>query len=335
MKTSPQEIQVLAAINKLGAVPVQKLAECAGLKAHTVRYVLQAMIERQAIEPVSAINMQAVGLKPYMLYFSIKAATPADEERAARTAAAHQNVSWVAELSGDYQFGMQVLAPSAPVALKIIGDIRAQMGVTWFRKAFIEGLEMYIWPLKYFAKDDLPANTLCYRPVTQLYEMDGLDHQILRAKAEDPYAADAAVARSCGAPANTVTYRIKKMEESGVITGHCYTPRWDKLLLVQYKIVVNLRALDAALHAALMTFARRAEHCIFALACVGAWDFEFNIFTSSADEGRAFTGQLWREFGDALDTVNIISYPRTIKRMEYPFKDESALMLDQRVSCAT
>ena len=149
MKTSPQEVQVLAAINKLGAAPVQKLAEHAGLKAHAVRYALQAMIDRKAIEPVSAINMQAIGLKPYMLYFSIKAATHAEEERAAQVAAAHQNVSWVAELSGEYQFGMQVLAPSAPAALKIIGDIRAQMGVTWFRKAFVEGLEMYIWPLKY------------------------------------------------------------------------------------------------------------------------------------------------------------------------------------------
>ena len=52
MKTSPQEVQVLAAINKLGAAPVQKLAEHAGLKAHAVRYALQAMIDRKAIEPM-------------------------------------------------------------------------------------------------------------------------------------------------------------------------------------------------------------------------------------------------------------------------------------------
>jgi predicted transcriptional regulator len=58
MKTTPQEVQVLAAINKLGAAPVPKLAECAGLKPHSVRYVLQSMVDRKAIEPVSAINMQ-------------------------------------------------------------------------------------------------------------------------------------------------------------------------------------------------------------------------------------------------------------------------------------
>jgi DNA-binding Lrp family transcriptional regulator len=334
MKTTPQEVQVLAALNKLGAAPVQQLAECAGLKPHSVRYVLQSMVDRKAIEPVSAINMHAIGLKSYMLYFSIKAATPAEEERAAQAAAAHQNVSWVAELSGDYQFGMQVLAPSVPDALKIIGEIRNSMAVTWFRKAFIEGLELYVWPLKYFAKGELPANILCYRSVPTLYEMDGLDHQILRAKAEDPYSGDAGIARACGAAVNTVTYRIKKMEDAGVITGHCYTPLWGKLQLIQYKIVVNLRAIDAAVHASLLDFARRSEYCIFALACVGAWDFEFNIFTSRADEERAFTGQLWREFGDYLDAVNIISYPRTIKRVEYPFKDESALFLGSRPSAS-
>jgi DNA-binding Lrp family transcriptional regulator len=327
MKISSQELQVLAAINTLGAAPIQKLAECTRLKPHTVRYALQALIDREAIEPVSAINVQALGLRSYVVYFSIKAASTAAEERAAQVAAAHQNVSWVAELSGDYQFGLEVLAPSVPVALKIIGEIRDQMGVTWFRKAFVEGLELYVWPLKYFAKGELAANTICYRPTDNIHVMDRFDHQILRTKAEEPNASDAVIARRCGAPTNTVTYRIKRMEDAGVITGYCYTPRWDKLKLVQYKIVVTLKVIDSVAHAALLAFARRADHCIFALACVGAWDFEFNIFTSSADEGRAFTALLWREFGESLDSVNIISYPRTIKRVEYPFEDESALFL--------
>lgn len=142
MKLSPHEIKVLSAINKLGAAPVQKLADESGIKPHTVRYALDGMIERKALTPFCALNIAAIGLKAYLVYFSFKSASHAEEEHAIKVAAAHQQVTWIAELSGDYQYGMEVLASSSVEAVKVIGEIRRSMGVPWFRKALIETLSL-------------------------------------------------------------------------------------------------------------------------------------------------------------------------------------------------
>ena len=284
------------------------------------------MIERGALAPFCAINVSAIGLTPYLVYFSFKAASHSDEQRAIQVAMGHQHVTWIAELSGDYQYGMEVLARSSSHAVKIFGEIRRSMGVPWFRKAFVETLSLHIWPLKYFAKEESDKNVFSAAPTERRHEVDSLDHKILREKGVSPLASDQQIARSCAAPAATVGYRLKKLEAAGVITGYGYTPIWDTLQLAQFKIVVSLKAVDDDMHEQLFALAQRTENCILALRGVGAWDFEFNIFASHADEARDFTTRLWRQFGDLLDDVRSISYPRTIKRVSYPFSDELSVV---------
>jgi DNA-binding Lrp family transcriptional regulator len=326
MKLSSHEVKVLAALNKLGRVPLQQLAKEAGLKSHSVRYALDRMLERKALVPCCAVNLYGIGLNNYIVYFSFKAASHADEERAVQIAAAHQQVTWVAELSGDYQYGMEVLASSTSEAVRVIGEVSRAMGVPWFRKAFIETLSLDIWPLKYFAKQEPERNVISQYPVERRHEIDSVDHKILRLKVEQPLASDEQIARVCGVPSTTVGYRLKKLESAGVITGYCFTPIWDALQISQFKIVVSLKGVDEQQHERLFAFARRAENCILALRCVGAWDFEFNIFVVNADEARQFTTLLWRQFGEVLDDVRSIAYPRTIKRVSYPFTDEQAVL---------
>jgi len=325
MKLSSPEIKVLSAINKLGAVSIQTLADESGLKSHTVRYALGGMIERKALAPFCGINIFGIGLTPYLVYFSFKAASHADEERAIQVAADHQHVTWVAELSGDYQYGMEILARSSAEAVNVIGEIRRSMGVPWFRKAFVETLSLDIWPLKYFARTEADKNVFSAIPTHQRHEVDSLDHKILSEKGVHPLASEQHIARSCGVPAATVGYRLKKLISAGVITGYGYTPIWDLLQLSQFKIVVSLKAVDDEMHEQLFTLARRTQNCILALRCIGAWDFEFNIFAAHADEARDFTTMLWRQFGELLDDVRSIFYPRTIKRVSYPFRDEKAV----------
>lgn len=326
MKLSAQEIKVLTAINKLGAAPIQKLADQSGLKSHTVRYALDGMIERKALAPFCGFNISAIGLTSYLVYFSFKSASPADEAQAISVAAANERVTWIAELSGDYQYGIEFLASSSSDAVKVVGEIRRRMNVPWFRKAFIETLSLHIWPLKYFAKEEPEGNVFYAERSHSRYVIDSLDHKILREKGLQPLASEQQIARSCGVPAATVGYRLKKLEASGVITGYGYTPIWDTLQLSQFKIVVSLKALDDELHSQLFALARQTTNCILALRCVGAWDFEFNIFTGNADEARDFTTLLWRQFGDVLEDVRSISYPRTVKRVSYPFKDERTVL---------
>ena len=314
-----QELQVLSAIHRLGYVSAQELAKDSGLKPHAVRQSLHNLFERRAIEPFCSINVIALGLQPYMTYFSFSSATPEEEELALRVALDHPNVNWLARIGHHYDFGISVLAESVDEALRIYGELRQGMGLEWAGKSFIQASSMFLWPLKCFGFEGDPGVTIVLRQLEGRYAMDDLDHRILAFKAANPLSPDASVARFLSIPEATASYRLKRLHNAGVINGYGVSPVWESLGLLQHKVAISFKTLDLELHEALVGFAHRTMTCVGAIPCLGAWDFEFNIFTSQGDNGRSFMAMIEAEFGGVIEHVRVLPYSRALKLNPYPF----------------
>lgn len=316
-----QELQVLSSIHRLGYVSAQELSRDCGLKTHAVRQALHNLFERRAIEPYCAINVIKLGLQPYMSYFSFASASPEDEERALQVALAHPNVNWLARIGQHYDFGISVLAESVDEALSIYGELRHDMGLAWAGKSFIQASRVFLWPLKCFGFDGEPGVTVVLRELDGRYSMDHLDHRILAFKASNPLSPDASLARALSIPEATASYRLKRLQNAGVITGYGVSPVWENLGLLQHKVVLSFKTLDLELHEALVGFAHTTMTCVGAIPCLGAWDFEFNIFAPQGDNGRGFMELLEAQFGEVLEDVRVLPYPRALKLHPYPFSE--------------
>jgi DNA-binding Lrp family transcriptional regulator len=318
---SEKEVAILAAIDAVGVTSVAALADATSLKTQSVRYGLQSLLERHLISPFCSIDSAAVGFRSYIVYFSLSPGGTSSVDKALSALASHQNVSWLGELSGTYQYGCTVCARDTPHVMSLLERITAGMGVKWQRKSITERTHLTFWPLKLFSASTEASLAISYptRPIQ--HEIDQLDHAILKLKSEDPTLPTSEIARTSGNPLSTVAHRIEQLFKRGILLGSWYAPNWNNLGIGHSEVSLVLREVAPSLIEELARFGRRTRSCHYVVGGLGSWDFQLNILSSPPTELQRFTRELWEIFGDRIETVNVSAYSRLLKYSTYPFQD--------------
>lgn len=316
-----QERAILAGLDSVGIASIATLADAASLKAYTVRYGLQNILERGLIGPFCSIDPAAIGFTSFMVYFSLHPAPAAKIQKALNVLISHQNVSWVGELSGPFQYGFTVCARDTYHAMRLIDAITEKMSIPWQAKSFTHRTHLIFWPLKLFSEGTGPSFTVTY-PLTPIRtEIDQLDHIILQAKGGDPTISHSELARRAGAAQSTITYRIEQLISKGVILGSWYGPNWNQLGIGHSEVSLVLKEVSPRLLEELVSFGRQDRSCHFVVGGVGSLDFQFSVLSSHPSEIQRFTSELWERYGHKIDSINISAYTRLLKYCTYPFVD--------------
>ena len=319
MKLSSQERVILNALDGVGVAPVSDVAGASSLSEHSVRYGLSGLIEQQLVRPFCSIDPGALGFRAYSIYFSLKPGSVADCSRGVERIVAHPYVSWLGEISGPFQYGCTVYARNLTQAIAIIGEVSEAFAVPWHRKVFYERTQIVFWPLKFFGSPNVPSISIDCPSSDRTHKIDELDHRILLRKSEDALVSNATLARECGEAVSTVSYRVAQLKERRIINGAWFVPNWEKLGLIHSQFSLLLTRVDPKLQKALIDFGRASPVCCIALACAGSWDFELNALTEDQAGVQTFQTELWREFGNYIESTTILSYTRAIKFTNYPF----------------
>jgi len=312
---------ILAGMDTVGVSSISALAEAANLKAHSVRHRLQNLLERKLLTPFCSIDPAAIGFNSYIVYFSLAPAPAAKIGRALKTLVAHQNISWVGELSGAFQYGCTVCARDATHAMSLLGQIIASMEVEWQRKHITQRTHLIFWPLKFFSVDTENSVSIAYPTSTTRHAIDQLDHLILRSKGENPTLSHSEIGRSLGIAPTTIAYRIEQLIAKKIILGSWYAPNWDNLGMGHSEVSLVLKEVSPRAIDDLIVFGRRTRSCLYIVGGIGSWDFQFNILSSHPAEPQQFISRLWEEHGNKIETISISGYPGLLKYRTYPFVD--------------
>lgn len=323
MKLTTHERTLLTTLDAVGVASIADVAEASNLREHSVRFGLAGLLRKQLIRPFCSVDPGALGFRAYSVYFSLKPGSLDDFSRGIKRIIAHPYVSWLGELSGPFQYGCTVYARNLTQAIAIIGEVSDALGVPWHRKAFYERTRVVFWPLKYFGSSDVPSVAIDCPASTCSQKIDELDHRILSLKSQDALISNANLARHCGQPASTISYRVVQLESRGIINSAWFVPNWEKLGLIHSQLSLSLTKVDPKLQNALVEFGRRSSVCCIALACAGSWDFELNVLTPDQAGLQTFQTELWREFGNYIESTINLSYTRVIKFSAYPFSQVS------------
>jgi DNA-binding Lrp family transcriptional regulator len=316
-----QDRAVLAGLDSVGVSSISALAEASNLKAHAVRYRLQNLLEQDLLSPFCSIDPAAIGFSSYIVYFSLSSASPADTAEALNTLVSHQNVSWVGELSGSFQYGCTICARDATHAMSLLGQIIVAMGIEWQRKHITQRTHLVFWPLKFFSADTESSVSIAYPTKPARHEIDELDHLILRHKGENATLSHSEIGRSAGIAPSTIAYRIEQLIEKKIILGSWYAPNWGNLGMGHSEVSLIFREISPSLFDELILFGRRTRSCMYVVGGLGSWDFQFNILSSHPAEPQRFISELWEKFGNKIEDLSISGYTGLLKYRTYPFHE--------------
>ena len=123
-----RDLEILAALEEDARIPWRQLARRLGVSETTVYLRIKKLTEQGVLKGFSAkINPQALGLR-YLAFLMLKVKAPAFN-KVRNTLIGKNFIARIYEITGQYNFLVEVAAPSQEDVLKIIDEIAEIGGV--------------------------------------------------------------------------------------------------------------------------------------------------------------------------------------------------------------
>ncbi len=137
-----------------------------------------------------------------------------------------------------------------------------------------------------------------------MYQLDAKDKKILAILSVDARATYAEIGKKTRLHKDTVAYRIKKLEEEGIITGYTAFFDFSRLNTRVYKLYVKFRGLKEGERQRLLLFLKREKHVGWIAEGNGSWDTIIGFHTSSVKEFYDFKLSFEQEFHKKIQSIN-------------------------------
>lgn len=325
MKLSRQESAILAVLAEHGSIPITDVAKLARLQVHSVRYALNRLIERQVIQPYTYINSQALGYLSYSFYFSISSRDAKSRQRFIDTLVNRQDIAWVAQLSGDYQFACTGLYRNSWEVEELISTVMQVEGITITNKVFRTEFLLTYFPFKFYLPPGRKSTVVKWGNHKTITQIDNTDALVLSALSKQRNLTHAELARRIGMPVSTFHDRIQKLVEKGVIDSFTYFLNIDKTNLHCYKIIISLKKYSLDFKESLLNFCHIHPNVDLLVHCASEWDFEINFHVDNAQQINLYVQQLEQNFGEYIGSIRALQILEHIKVINYPFDVDTAV----------
>ena len=232
------------------------------------------------------------------------------------------NVTWLAELGGEFQFTATLLTRSMGAIQSILADLPSYPGLSLVRKSLCTHLRRSMHPRLYLN----PSNIISISPLTtaacdeaEIYVADETDEKIIYHLGNTFYSSVRECSRATGIPYSTAERRIKNLRAEGVITGYYSAIRVESFGMSRYLIFVSMREfVNAATQRRVREFVQKHPLINLLIECIGEWDFEFGFEAPSDRIAREVVNDVFNEFGSMIASLKSAPVLGVLKAMTIP-----------------
>lgn len=296
---------------------LSRIAKLCGTGESAVRYHMKRLQDAGLIREAPFINVYPLGYRYVNLYFSLSTANSAAVDAFLKALVASTHVTWLAELGGDFHFGISLLVKEVEEIRDILDSFSKKFPDIFFEKSFVFHTALQVFPAKYLTSRKLSWNPLGYGPTGGKFEADKLDKSIITTMAARGLTSGRAIARELGEPHATIENRLRRLEKEGVIAGYWNLFDCSKLGYQTLKLLIYAKGHQHSLSAQLLAFAREEPHISYYIECLGSWDFELGLDVEEQIEVAAVSRKILDAFGNAINTIKVVPMFRVLKWRQF------------------
>lgn len=324
MRLSPRDRSVLLHAQMQAEQPVSALRRSCPFQEHSIRYALQQARRNELIQPRCFIDLCRLGYSQFEVFFSLSATSRETGGQFIDALLHSQQVSFLGELGGDYQYGVNICAKNLREVSDFFDSLSEQYGEIFLEKAMAARMALFFFGNKYLADQKREVEQLHYRVRGDRVEIDQVDQSILYALANSSFPSRRQLAKQLSMPLSTLEYRIKRLEERKVIVGYYYHVDPSMLGMQSYMLLVCVKGINRRLKESFFEFCKSHPNIVILIHCLGNWDFEVVIDVANSHDIIAVTQQLREELGIALHFIKVLPFFNYLKVAEYPFLPEQS-----------
>ena len=286
---------------------VPELARGLGLAAHTIRFGIRTLEERNIARKLWVIDLFRLGWSRYNILFSIGLQTKSLKQKLLRTLCASKQCLYLTENGGDFDYELSIVGRDTSDALEYLHNISRTFGPVFMNKSVTSRSRIALFPRKYLATGKPLKPEIDMTQTSEHVEVDSHDEAILRLMANDGTLSNRDIAQKLGMASTFVDYRIRRLRENKVLLGAVFAVNNVNYGAQSYILALYSKGFDCKLSEAIYHFARAHPHCTHFIECFGAWDYELGIEVLNYEQLTSFREELGEKFADSINSMKVLA----------------------------
>ena len=315
------EERVLEVLHFNPLINVSAVSRKTGLPDYTVRRVVRRLRDRKLIAFRAMVNVYALGFTQYAVFASLASAGEKVHTQFREKLIRSEEVSFVCEMGGEYQYAITICARSAQQALAFLGKLSKQFGAALNEHAFSIQTRLFDFPCKFLLPKVERSQGCSWGVTEKTRSFDQTDHRILSSMSHLNEYSLTEISRASGVAISSVDYRLSKLESDGVVSGYFYEIKTEKFGFHPYLLTVYTRGVDPLLTRRMTDFCRTEDSVRIMVENLGAWDYELGIEVRNPRDASVVAQKLHEHFRDEIRSVRILPVLSYLKVANYPFKN--------------
>ncbi len=280
--------KILLELLKNSRVPVSQLAKNLRISREVVNYRISRLVKSGIIQRfITEIDIGRLGYIGAAVFINIKATR---QEEFRQYLQESTFVSWVAELSGIWSFGLSIIGKTNEELDKKFQNLYQRFKEAIIDHRFTLHRRSLFFYEKYFhqmPEGSLPKKLLKHRH-------DDKDLQILKELSMNARVDSVALSKTIGLSAPAITARIKGLQNAGVIQRFSIFIDTSKLQLYQYSVFVINKDVDQK--GTMIKFLHQHGKVSFIAEYVGDQFIEFGIVIENPYDLRGILQEIEEAF---------------------------------------
>lgn len=284
------DIELLAELMKNSRIPITQLAKKLKVSREVATYRLNKLKKKRIIlDFVTEINIERLGYVGAAVFVNVKATRQKEFKDFLENC---PFVSWVAELSGVWSFGLSIVGRTNKEL-----DERFFIVYNRFKEYIIDHRftlhrKSVFFYEKYFNK---PANINTNKKLIN-YRIDNKDKVILKELAKNSRIGSVSLSKKTSLTTPAITKRIKQLELAGYIEKYSIFVDISKINLFQYSIFIINKNIDEK--EKLISYMTYHKNVSFIAEYVGDPFIEFGLFVDNPYNLREALQEIEEKFPD-------------------------------------
>lgn len=322
MKITSTQAKVLSSVCLQVDRVISDIAKECKLRPHVARYALHELARSEHVRAFPIVNIHALGYTDFCVFLTLTSENRASRQRVLKFFAESPRTAWVAELSGEYHYTVSIFARDvfevdayfralAEVAPGIVVEKSLAIRISWttFR-------------LKYLSNHRSTLDYITRSRSEAIEQLGRIDHAVLRAISEHPFAPRSHQARAAGMPVTTFHHRVKGLQARGILLGTVYFVDTARMGIHTFRLLINAKISTENLTRLLWDFAHKHPNIVGFVHCLGAWDYELNVETLDPAVLARIHDGIEDLAGSQIRSIRAVSVLGTPKTKAYPFAQE-------------
>ncbi len=287
-----------------------KIAKNARISEQSLNYRIQNFENKGIIKKyLTIMDFSRYGYSNHKICFRLKNLTPEKKEEIIKYWKKHKSVFWIGISDGRFDLSVAIIVKTMFELSNYLDGFNDIYGEFVQERKIVNVLQGEYCPRNYLIdkKNSEIKKRAGFGSIPDKIGLDKVDFIILKQLDDNARTSKRKIAETAKVSEDTITSRIKKLEQAGIIQGYTLMIDENKIGMTHYKLLISLRNIASSMQKALIEYCRQHPNVFFFNKTLGEWDMEVDFEVNDNEHMRNIMMEINKLFSGVIQDFSILN----------------------------